>query len=467
MSSDSLFFPRQAIDLLSAGGGVPIRCFADEHLLPDRPALRQLEELAATPGVKRYVTVLPDVHYKSRNPSPSGTVVVTSDVFLPRAIDAGINCGMRSMVTSVAARDLTQRAIDELFGRLVQKVPLKEHEEPLVSEEHCAEMLVNGLDELVEPLGLPPDELMRSENGGHFDLGLEPEKIRAALPPKSIAKHRGSLGTLGAGNHFLELQEVVEVCDPRAARRLGLEKGAAMFMMHTDSRKLGKSLLQDVHEEAEQAFRPAGASELFSIPVDSEIGRRYLACLTATMHAGFANRAAITHIVRNTMRDVLGDPSFELRLVCDSGHETIQPEVHGDQTLWVHRHGASHALPPSEKVVDPALRDLGHPVPLAGCLGMDSYICLGRPGIAGTFHSAPHGAGRVLSKDEAAGKYDPLEVEADVLGRGVRLYRYHSDNIAEQAPSSFKDVAHVVEAMAGLDLLRPVVRLRPLAVLKG
>jgi tRNA-splicing ligase RtcB len=456
---------RPVIDLQSKA--VPIRCFADENLLPDDPARRQLEELAAMRGVEQYIAVLPDVHYKPRNPTPSGTVVVTKDVVLPRAIDDGINCGMRSMVTSVKARDLSARVIDELFGRLVHAVPFKEHEQPLIGEKDCEEVLVHGLERAVEPLGLPLDELKRTENGGRFDLGLEPEFIRASLPRGPIRKERGSIGALGGGNHFLELQEVAEICDEEAARRLGLFPGAAVFMMHSDSRRLGKKILKKVLQEAEALHRPAGASELWSIPVDSDVGQRFLACLTGTMHAGFANRAAITHIVRKTMGDVLGDPSFELGLVCDSGHETIQPEVHDGRTYWVHRHGASHPLPPGKGVVDPLLADLGQPVPLAGCLGMDSYICLPLPGVGRTFHSGPHGAGRVLAKDAAAAQFDPSEVEAEVRDMGVRLYRYHSDNIAGQTPRSFKNVTRVVNAMMSQQLMRPVVRLRPLAALKG
>jgi tRNA-splicing ligase RtcB len=456
---------RTAIDLPTQT--VPIRCFVDQQLMPDDPARRQLEELAAMRGVERYITVLPDVHYKSRNPTPSGTVVVTSDVVLPRAIDDGINCGMRSMVTNVKARDLSAKVLDELFGRLVTAVPFKEHAEPLLSEQECEDVLVHGLEKALGPLGLPPDELTRTENGGKFDLGLDPEFVRASLPRGPIRKERGSIGALGGGNHFLELQEIVEILDPVAAKRLGLELGAAMFMMHSDSRRLGKKILKKVLQEAEALHRKEGASELWSIPVDSDVGQRFLACLTATMHAGFVNRAAITNIVRNTMREVLNDPSFELNLVCDSGHETIQPEVHDGRKYWVHRHGASHPRPPGADVPDPELVDLGHPVPLAGCLGMDSYICLPGAGVGRSFCSGPHGAGRVLSKADAAEQYDPSVIEAEVRGMGVRLYRYHADNIAGQAPRSFKNVAQVVNAMVANDLMRPVVRLRPLAALKG
>ena len=452
------------IELPARTGTVPIRCFGGSRFLPDEAARLQLEEVAALEGVED-IAVLPDVHHKAGNPSPSGTVVVTSGVFLPRAIDDGMNCGMRSMATDLEARDLTPELIDRLFGRLLETVPPKMHAEPLVNAADCEEMLVHGLSMLVEPLDLPPDELARTENGGRFDLGIEPEAIRAALPKKRIRKCCGSIGTLGVGNHFLELQEVVEVCDPEAASRLGLDVGQVMFMMHTASAKLGKSVLAGVHAEAELAFREPGASELFSIPVDSDIGQRYLACMTGTLHAGFANRAAITALVRRALRDVLGNGAG-LRLVGDAGHETIQPELHGGRQLWVHRHGASHALPP-ERVADPELRALGLPVPVAGCLGGDSYVCLGRPGNESTFHALPHGAGRVLGKEQSAERFDSTEVEAEIESRGVRLYRYGSDNIAGQAPWGFKNVAHVVDAMVAMDLGRPVVRVRPLAALKG
>ena len=136
----------------------------------------------------------PDNQSASANPTPSGTVVVTNDVVLPRAIDDGINCGMRSIATSVPARELTPAVIDRLFGRLLEGVPLDEHEKPFLGEADCEELLVHGLKKIVEPLGLPPDELLRTESGGTFDLGLDREAIRAALPRSPIENCRGSIG---------------------------------------------------------------------------------------------------------------------------------------------------------------------------------------------------------------------------------------------------------------------------------
>src|SRR6185436_18619814 len=160
-------------------GAVPIRCFGGEALQPDELSWRQLADMDTLPGVRAHVTVLPDVHAKPRNPTPSGTVVVTNDYIFPRAIDDGMNCGMRSMATDMDARAFTPEVIDALFGRIKETVPAKRHEEPLLGEHDTEELLVHGMEKMVAALGLPEDELLRTENGGRFELGLDPDQIRA------------------------------------------------------------------------------------------------------------------------------------------------------------------------------------------------------------------------------------------------------------------------------------------------
>jgi tRNA-splicing ligase RtcB len=206
---------------------------------------------------------------------------------------------------------------------------------------------------------------------------------------------------------------------------------------------------------------------LWTLPVDSDLGRRFLCGLAAASHAAYANRAAITTILRRIVRSALGDSSLALPLLFDCGHETIQRERHGDDWLWVHRHGASSARPPGVLTHDPVLAEIGQPVPIPGSMGSDSFIGVVRPGAGQTFHSVAHGAGRVLEKVRAAEVFDEGEIEDSVRRQGVRLYRYGADNIAGQAPASFKNVKGVVEAMVALDLVRPVARVRPIAVLKG
>jgi tRNA-splicing ligase RtcB len=458
----------RAFEVRSRNGAVPIRHFTGADLLPDEPARMQLLKLAALPGLSEYVVVLPDVHFKSRNPTPTGTVMVTRDLLVPRAVDQGINCGMRMVATSVPARELTAPMLDRLYGRLIDAIPLAPHAQALLSDDACEHLLVHGLGAVAGPLELTPADLARTENGGGMNPVIAPEAIRAIVTKKAIRKGNPWLGTLGAGNHFLELQEITEILQPESAARLGLEKGHAVFMMHTDSRKLGKQIMKPLWQEAQEtlcSFSPFDG--LWTTPADSEFGRRYLAALAAATHAGFGNRAALTTLLRRAFREVVGDASLALPLLYDSGHESIQREHHRGEWYWVHRHGASSALPPGRPTRDPVLAGLGQPVPIPGNMGSASYIGLAQPGVADTFHSVAHGAGRVMEKVRAAETFDPTEVEDVVRGQGVRLYRYGADNIAGQAPASFKDVHRVVDAMATLQLIEPVVRLRPIAVLKG
>jgi tRNA-splicing ligase RtcB len=458
----------EPIEIGKAPGRLPIRCFTGTALLPDQAARRQLADLAVLPGLDHSVTVLPDVHFKSRNPAPTGTVVVSGSMLVPRAVDPGLNCGMRIVATSVPARELTPERLDALFGRLIEAIPIEPRPEALLDNQACERLLVEGLPAVAGALEVTEADLGRVENGGRMTPRVRPDVIRSVVTDKAIRRGNLWLGTLGAGNHFLELQEIVDVLDAAAAGGLGLVKGDAVFMMHTDSRKLGKLVLRPVLEEALGVLGNGHVPDsLWAIPADSAIGGRFVAALSAATHAGFANRSVLTQILRRVVRTVLGDPSLVLPLVFDCGHESIQRETHAGESLWVHRHGASHALPASAFPADPVLGTVGQPVPVPGSMGSDSFIGVTRPGVAETFHSVAHGAGRVIEKVRAAERFDPAEVEREVRTGGVRLYRYGTDNIAGQAPRSFKDVRGVVEAMAAFDLIRPVVRLRPFAVLKG
>ena len=314
----------------------------------------------------------------------------------------------------------------------------------MLSAGKCEQLLVEGLPAVAGDIGLTREELGRIENRGRITPPVSPDAIRSVVTASAVDKGQPWLGTLGAGNHFLELQEIVSVLDEPAARRLGLHRGDAVFMMHTDSRRLGKRVLKPVFEEAFRATRNGHAPDsLWTIAADSAIGQRYLAALAAATHAGFANRAVLTDILRRAVRAVLDDSSLSLPLIYDCAHESIQRELHGDQALWVHRHGASHAVPRRALADDPVLGQTGQPVPIPGSMGTESYIAVTDDGVEQTFHSVAHGAGRTIEKIHAAEQFDPEQVERDLGSGGIRLYRYGTDNIAGQAPAagSMKDGA--------------------------
>lgn len=450
-------------------GGVPIRYYLAPEMMPDADTTAQLEDLARAPGLDHYVAVLPDVHRKARNVSPTGVVVAARNAIVPRAVDTGVSCGMRMIRTEIDARELTAPVLDALFGELMRTMPLR-HDDDVLSEEDVAEILVQGGRWCQKPLGVTDDELECIEDRASMPRDTDDiEAILASVPKKAIKKGRRRFCTMGGGNHFLELQEIVEVLDRRVAGLLGLVEGKALFMLHSDSRGVAGSVMKAYLEERREKHRRVAANgpPIWSVPADSAEGAKLARALAAAANFGFANRIAITETLRAVVRRVLLDQSLAMPLLYDCAHVSIKPEQWNGETLWVHRHGASRALPASRLADHPLFSQTGQPVPIPGSMGDDSFIGVPDERVVDTFFSVNHGAGRVMDKPEARARFSEEQVEREMRIKNIRLYRYGSDNIAEQAPGSFKDIGAVVAALSSLSLARPVVRLRPLAVLKG
>ena len=457
-----------AMEMEGKNGVLPIRLFLTADMLPDEKTKAQLVNLATSEGLQHYVAVLPDIHHKSRNLSPTGSVVVSKEHILPRAVDNGINCGMRMMRTEIQVSDLTPASIESFFHELKRRIPVKRHEEKIVSDEELALILADSGKWAQEKYGLSDSEINCIEEKGRMPTSRTPGELLDSIPEKALKKGGRTLGTLGAGNHFLELQEVAELIDEKAAQLLGLSKGQAFFMLHTGSRGLGKKVMTTYLEHFEKKFAPVKpAGRVWAIPAASEEGRRYAGALSAASNFGFANRIAITEELRAALRSVLDDESVHLPLLYDCAHVSIKRETWRGETLWVHRHGASRALPPSYDDSHPIYSRTGQPVPVPGSMGHDSYICVAADGAAEAFCSVNHGAGRVLDKPEAMEQFSQLQIEREMRDKKIRLFRYGTDNIAEQAPRAFKNISRVIDSMTALGLARPVARLRPVAVLKG
>ncbi len=453
-------------------GELPIKFFLTPEMMPDAETLAQLQALAATPGLDHYVGVLPDIHRKSRNLSPTGTVVASKSVIVPRAVDTGICCGMRMIRSDIAVRELTPAVLDELFTELRRTIPVFEHDPDILTREELAELLVQGGAWSQKRYGLSEEEMSCIEDRGTMATDTaEAEKILACLPKQALKKGRRCYSTLGDGNHFLELQEIVEVLDAEKARHLGLVPGRALFMLHTGSRSVGsktmKGYLESWEEDASFMQAMTRGTPIWSMPVETELAQEYLRAIAAASNFGFANRIALTERLRAAVRHVLRDDSLSLPLLYDCAHVSIKPEEWRGERLWVHRHGASRALPASRLGDHALFRHTGQPLPIPGSMGHASYIGVAAEGAVETFYSVNHGAGRVLDKPEAVAAFTEQLVARELETKNIRLYRYGEGNLAEQAPSSFKDVSQVVAAMAALGLAQPVVRLRPVAVLKG
>jgi tRNA-splicing ligase RtcB len=461
--------PPPSTEIRAARGGAPIRLFLGGDTRPDAETMAQLEQLCAARGIAHHVAVLPDIHRKGGNPSPTGTCVATTDTLVPRAVDTGICCGMRVVTTGIQAGVFTPAVLDALFAELMATIPVVEHADDVLSEAEVRDILVRGGAWSRERYGLDDDEMSRIEDGGTMPTDTEDaDAIVAALPAKALRKGRRGYGTIGAGNHFLELQEIAEVLDEDLARQLGLRLGDTVFMLHTGSRGVGSKTMKDHFERLEAQWRaPGSSSPLWALPADSDDGRRFARAVSAASNFGFANRIAITERLRSAARRTLHDASLRLPLLVDCAHVSIKAERWNGERLWIHRNGGSRALPPSALQDHPRFASTGQPIPIPGSMGDASYLGVAAEGAVQTYHSVNHGAGRVLDKPEATARFSTAEVQREMYEKGIRLYRYGAGDIAEQAPGSFKDISQVVEAMRAHALATLVVRLKPLATLKG
>ena len=448
--------------------GVPLRFFLGQELMPDAETLSELARLAGANGLVHHVAVLPDIHRKGGQPSPTGTAVAAAGAIVPRAVDTGICCGMRVVRTGVPASALAVPVLDALFNEFMATIPVLEHDDDVLSEQDVKDILVQGGAWSRRRYGLSETEMSCIEDGGTMATDTDdPDAIVATIPAKPLKKGRRGYGTLGAGNHFLELQEIVEILDERAAAALGLARGETVFMLHTGSRGLGSKTMKAYLAELEPRWQATGGDPMWSVPLASEDGVRFARAIAAASNFGFANRIAITEQARSAMRNVLHDASLPMPLLVDCAHVSIKCETWNGERVWVHRHGGSSALPPSRCGDHPVYAGTGQPVPVPGSMGDASYIGVATEGVVQAFYSVNHGAGRVMDKPEASSRFSEQEVVREMQEKDIRLYRYGAGEIAEQAPRSFKDISRVIDAMRSHELARPIVRLRPIATLKG
>lgn len=460
------------------GMRVPVRVYADERLLEDAlddKSLEQAVNASMLPGLVSHVTVMPDVHQGYG--FPIGGVAATRlphGVVSPGAIGYDINCGVRLLASRVTLEE-AEALLPDLASALFRNCPagvgvkgnvrLSEKELDRVCREGSEWALHNGYAQSAD--------ISRTEEGGRIP-GAEPAAVSAR------AKQRGQpqLGTLGAGNHFVEVDVVDEVFDEAAARAMGLVRGNLTVQIHCGSRGFGHQICTDFVRE----FQPALARykiqlpdrELVCAPLDSSEGRRYLAAMACAANYAFANRQIMAHHVRGSFEEVLAGrvKDWELRQVYDIAHNMGKIEEHtvnGERVrVCVHRKGATRAFGPGFEGLPDEYRPLGQPVLVPGSMGTASWVLLGTEGsMAQSFGSTCHGAGRTMSRKQAKRTVRGDQLRAELEGRGIQVRAGSMPGLAEEAPQAYKDVDAVVEVVAKAGIAKKVARLRPVAVIKG
>jgi len=462
---------------------VPGRIIADEETIAQLKqdleekkewnALEQVQNVACLPGIVSAALALPDVH--PGYGFPIGGVAafdIEEGVVVVGGVGFDINCGVRLLSTPVAKEEiapLLQKLADDLY----RTVPagLGSEGKLRLNVKEIDHLLQEGARNVVERgYGLERDLLFIEEEGRI--TGADPTTVSLLAKQRQFKQ----VGTLGAGNHYLEVQTVERIFDQEVAAIYGLAEGKVVVSIHTGSRALGHQIGQDYLKEMERASEryriPIRERELVCAPVTSPEGRRYLSAVACGSNCAFANRQVLAHLVRTSFNRILGLTVEAIHTVYDIGHNNVKFERHRvggeERTLLVHRKGSTRAFGPGREESPTPYRAVGHPILVGGTMGTASYVMCGTPlGMEKTFGSGIHGAGRALSRKKAAKKFWGKDVETSMADAGIILRAHSVRGIAEEAPGAYKDVERVVQAATDAGINRPVARLRPLLVIKG
>jgi tRNA-splicing ligase RtcB (3'-phosphate/5'-hydroxy nucleic acid ligase) len=440
---------------------VPARVFADEELLEairDDRALEQLANVATLPGIVEASLAMPDIHQGYG--FPVGGVAATEPpqgVVSPGGVGYDINCGVRLLALPLSASELGERK-EALVHEISREVPagVGRGAGRTLRVAELDQVLLDGSRVLVERWGVgTAADVERTESRGRIE-GADP----AHVSQRARARGAEQLGTLGAGNHFIELQRVERIGDREAAKRLELHEGQVTALIHSGSRGLGHQVCTDFVKRMDAALSRHGIElpdrQLSCAPIDSSEGRSYLCAMAAAANFAWANRQAIAHGIREAIAQTLGLQTAEhTSQVYDVAHNVAKLEQHGGRTLCVHRKGATRAFPEQ-------------PVFIPGSMGTASYVLIGREGaMERSFGTVCHGAGRQLSRTAARKRIGGAELRRELEGRGITVRSPSNRGLAEEAPFAYKDIEKVVDVVERAGLAARVALLRPIGVVKG
>jgi tRNA-splicing ligase RtcB len=456
------------------GMRVPGRFFLSESLRKslEAGAIQQLANIATMPGIVKYSLAMPDIHWGYG--FPIGGVAafdISTGVISPGGVGFDINCGVRLLATPLHAGDLKNRR--ELVERLYEAVPTGVGSKAALrlSNRELEEMMVSGSKWAVEHgYGLPGD-IARCEEQGAMkgaDPGAVSQKARQRGFPQS--------GTLGSGNHFLEVQEVKEIYDPKTASLFGVTKGQVMVMIHCGSRGLGHQVCTDHLKTLEAATKKYGIvlpdRQLACAPVASPEGKAYFGAMAAAANYAWANRQVITDLTRKVLAKLYGISYDQMPLVYDVCHNVAKMEVHKvdgkEMQVCVHRKGATRAFGPGAPDLPAGLTEVGQPVIIPGSMGTPSFLLRGTAvAMEKTFGSTCHGAGRVTSRTQAKKAVRGKDIQDQLAREGIIVRAPSEASIAEEAPQVYKPSGEVVRVVDALGISRLVAKLVPLGVIKG
>ena len=445
---------------------VPARLFADEEILAAirlDHSLEQLQNVATLPGIVDAAIAMPDIHQGYGFPVGGLAATELPDgVVSPGGVGYDINCGVRLLALPVGVEELGERR--EAFVHAISRsVPAGAGKES--GKRVDLEAVLRDGGRVVADRA---EDVERTESQGRLE-GEDP----ASVSERARQRGAGQLGTMGSGNHFVEVQRVDEIFDPAAADAYGLQTGQVTVLVHSGSRGLGHQVCSDYVKTMDSVLARYGISlpdrQLSCAPASSPEGRAYLAAMAAAANFAWANRQEIANRVRRAVARVLGDEAESgTHQVYDVAHNVAKIEVHGGREVLVHRKGATRAFPAGSDEIPVAYSEVGQPVFIPGSMGTASYVLAGERGsMERSFGTTCHGAGRRLSRTAARKEVHGADLRRQLEQQGIVVRTASNKGLAEEAPFAYKDVERVVDVVARAGLARRVARLVPIGVVKG
>jgi len=457
---------------------VPGRIYATKKLASkadEDNALQQVVNVAQLPGILKYSLAMPDIHWGYGFPIGGVAAMdMEEGVISPGGVGYDINCGIRLVRTNLTIEDVEDK-LEELIYRLFERIPtgVGSKGSIVLSHHDARRVLVEGAKWAVRAGYGREEDLECIESGGAMP-GADPEKISK----KAYERGGRQQGTLGSGNHFLEVQVVDKVFDEEAAEVYGLFEGQVTIMIHSGSRGFGHQVCTDYLQVMGRAVAKYGIKlpdrQLACAPINSPEGRDYFAAMACAANYAWANRQCLMHWAREVFMEVFraGMGDLGLELVYDVAHNIAKIEEHtvdGKKVrVCVHRKGATRAFGPGHPEVPEKYRDVGQPVIIPGDMGRASYLLRGtQEAMEETFGSTCHGAGRVMSRHEAVRKARGRAIDEELRKRGIWVRATGRETLAEEMPEAYKDVDEVVDVVHRAGISKRVARMKPLGVIKG
>jgi tRNA-splicing ligase RtcB len=459
---------------------VPVTIYANDSIISKMTTDRTIDQavnVSTLPGVQKHIVVLPDGH--EGYGFPVGGVAATDleeGVISPGGVGYDINCGVRLIRTSLTEKEIRMQ-LKDLVDELFRHIPVGIGSEGAfrLTRSEIDELLVEGVEWAIERgYGWKQDAEV-CEEGGKM-LGADPTSV------SDIARKRGSpqLGSLGSGNHFIEIQKIDKIFDEEAAKAMGLtHEGQATILIHCGSRGFGHQVCSDYLRVSEIALRKYDIKladrELACVPNNSAEGENYRKAMYSALNFAWSNRQMITHWTRTAFEKIFkrSEQELDMKLVYDVAHNIAKVERHntdgeGMQDLVVHRKGATRALPAGIEQIPWKYRNIGQPVIIPGSMGTASWILLGnKRSLDLSFGSTAHGAGRIMSRSAAKRTHTADEVKRSLESKGIYIKALTKEGIVEETPNAYKDVDAVVDVSHSLGIATKVVRLTPIGVIKG